>query len=40
MLAGALAFLAGVLLGDTRTALLALGLLAAGLVGNRLLSPR
>jgi APA family basic amino acid/polyamine antiporter len=34
VLAGAAAFLIGVLLGDTRTALVATGLLAAGLLGN------
>jgi len=39
VLAGAVAFLIGVLLGDTRTALIAIGLLAAGLVGKRWLSP-
>jgi basic amino acid/polyamine antiporter, APA family len=39
VLAGAAAFLIGVLLGDTRTALIAIGLLAAGLVGKRWLSP-
>jgi len=38
VLAGAVAFLIGVLLGDTRTALIAIGLLAAGLVGKRWLS--
>ena len=38
VLAGAVAFLIGVLLGDTRTALVATGLLAAGLVGKRWLS--
>jgi APA family basic amino acid/polyamine antiporter len=38
VLAGAVAFLIGVLLGDTRTALIAVGLLAAGLVGKRWLS--
>ena len=38
VLAGAAAFLIGVLLGDTRTALIAIGLLAAGLVGRRWLS--
>jgi APA family basic amino acid/polyamine antiporter len=38
VLAGAVAFLIGVLLGDTRTALIAIGLLAAGLVGRRWLS--
>jgi APA family basic amino acid/polyamine antiporter len=38
VLAGAAAFLIGVLLGDTRTALIAIGLLAAGLVGKRWLS--
>jgi hypothetical protein len=35
VLAGAAAFLIGVLLGDTWTALIAIGLLAAGLVGKR-----
>jgi amino acid transporter len=39
VLFGAAAFLIGVLLGDTRTALIAIGLLAAGLVGKRWLSP-
>lgn len=34
VLAGAIAFLVGVLLGDTRTALIATGLLLAGLLGN------
>ncbi len=38
VLFGAAAFLIGVLLGDTRTALIAVGLLAAGLVGKRWLS--
>jgi APA family basic amino acid/polyamine antiporter len=38
VLAGAAAFLIGVLLGDTRTALVATGLLAAGLLGNGLAS--
>jgi len=38
VLAGAVAFLIGVLLGDTRTALLAIGLLAVGLLGSRFLS--
>ena len=38
VLFGAAAFLIGVLLGDTRTALIAIGLLAAGLVGKRWLS--
>ena len=38
VLAGAVAFLIGVLLGDTRTALVATGLLAAGLVGKQWLS--
>jgi amino acid transporter len=38
VLAGAAAFLIGVLLGDTRTALIAIGLLAAGLLGKRWLS--
>ncbi len=38
VLAGAVAFLIGVLLGDTRTALVATGLLAAGLLGRRWLS--
>jgi APA family basic amino acid/polyamine antiporter len=38
VLAGAVAFLAGMLLGDTRTALLALGLLAAGVLGAALTS--
>jgi len=33
VLAGAAAFLIGVFLGDTRTALVATGLLAAGLLG-------
>ena len=40
VLAGATAFLVGVLLGDTRTALVALGLLAGGLVGRKWMSPR
>jgi APA family basic amino acid/polyamine antiporter len=40
VLAGAVAFLIGVLLGDTRTALLAVGLLVAGLVLSRLLASR
>jgi basic amino acid/polyamine antiporter, APA family len=40
VLAGAIAFLVGVLLGDTRTSALAIGLLAAGLLGNRLLEKR
>ena len=35
VLAGAAAFLIGVLLGDTRTALIGIGLLAAGLLGKR-----
>jgi hypothetical protein len=35
VLAGALAFLAGALLGDTRNALVAIGLLAAGLLVSR-----
>jgi APA family basic amino acid/polyamine antiporter len=39
VLFGAAVFLIGVLLGDTRTALIAIGLLAAGLVGRRWLSP-
>jgi APA family basic amino acid/polyamine antiporter len=38
VLVGAAAFLIGVVLGDTRTALIAIGLLAAGLVGKRWLS--
>jgi APA family basic amino acid/polyamine antiporter len=38
VLTGASAFLIGVLLGDTRTALIAIGLLAAGLLGKRWLS--
>jgi len=38
VLFGAAAFLIGVLLGDTSTALIAIGLLAAGLVGKRWLS--
>ena len=38
VLAGAAAFLLGVLLGDTRTALVATGLLAAGLLGKRWVS--
>jgi amino acid transporter len=38
VLAGAAAFLIGVLFADTRTALVAAGLLAAGLLGKRLLS--
>ena len=38
VLAGAVAFLIGVLLGDTRTALVASGLLAVGLVGKRWVS--
>ena len=38
VLLGAVAFLMGVLLGDTRTALIAIGLLAAGLLGRRWLS--
>jgi APA family basic amino acid/polyamine antiporter len=38
VLAGAAAFLMGVLLGDTRTALVATGLLAAGLLGKRWMS--
>ncbi|PYQ53723.1 MAG: APC family permease, partial [Acidobacteria bacterium] len=38
VLAGAAAFLIGVLLGDTRTALVAASLLAAGLLGQRWLS--
>ena len=38
VLAGAAAFLVGVLLGDTRTALIAIGLLAAGLLGRRWVS--
>jgi APA family basic amino acid/polyamine antiporter len=37
VLAGAMAFLIGVLVGDTRTGLLAIGLMAVGLVGRRLL---
>ncbi len=39
VLAGAVAFLAGVLVGDTRTALVATGLLAAGVLGKLLLRP-
>jgi basic amino acid/polyamine antiporter, APA family len=35
VLAGAVAFLIGVLMADTRTALVAIALLAAGLVGRR-----
>jgi APA family basic amino acid/polyamine antiporter len=38
VLAGAATFLVGVLLGDTRTALIAIGLLAAGLLGKRWVS--
>jgi APA family basic amino acid/polyamine antiporter len=38
VLAGAVAFLVGVLVGDTRTALLAVGLLGVGLLGSRWLS--
>jgi APA family basic amino acid/polyamine antiporter len=38
VLAGAVAFLLGVLVGDPRTALLALGLLAAGVLTRRLLA--
>ena len=38
VLAGAAAFLIGVLLGDTRTALVATGLLAAGVLGKAWLS--
>ncbi len=40
VLAGATAFLVGVLLGDTWTALLGVGLLAAGLLGRTLLRPK
>jgi APA family basic amino acid/polyamine antiporter len=38
VLAGAIAFLIGVLIGDPRTAVVALALTAAGLVGHRLLA--
>ncbi len=40
VLAGAVAFLAGVLLGDTRNSLIALGLLAVGLAGRSIVSAR
>jgi amino acid transporter len=38
VLAGAVAFLVGVIVGDTRTALVAAALLAAGLLGNAWMS--